>query len=207
MTVRVKICGLTRPADARAAVVAGADLLGLNFWPGSKRCVDLERARELAAAARAAGPVAVVGVFVNADPAEVASVRSKVLLDYVQLHGDEPPEHCAALGGRVIKAFAPTAASELPKLAAYRCDMVLLDALCTGYGGSGRTGDWQLAQSAVAAGHRVLLAGGLQPDNVAAAIAAVAPWGVDVASGVESAPGIKDTERMRAFVRAAKGIS
>jgi tryptophan synthase beta subunit len=222
--VIVKICGLTRPEDAAAATAAGADWLGLNFWPRSKRAVDRERARACARAARAAAlaagrSVALAGVFVNQDVAEVAALAAAVGLDFVQLHGDEPPEVARAVraachdagcgpGVRIIRALALRAAADIDAALAHvagGADVLLIDTPSAGYGGSGHTGDWALAAAMVTASRRpVILAGGLAAHNVAAAVAQVGPAGVDVASGVESAPGVKDTESMHAFVQAAR---
>lgn len=199
----VKICGLVWPDDAADAVAAGADWIGINFWPRSTRYVDIERAREVAAAARAAGPVEVVGVFVNQPDHYIETAVAVVGLDRVQLHGDEPPAVCARYE-RVVKAVPLASRDDVMRISQYSCEMFLIDTPTAGYGGSGRTGDWTLARAAVEAGHRVLLAGGLTPDNVAAAIAAVAPAGVDVAGGVEAGPGVKDKDIMRRFVAAAR---
>lgn len=211
--VRVKICGVTRRQDAMHAAAAGADLLGLNLWPGSKRHVDVEAARALAAAAREARPdVTIVGVFVDA--AEDAIVRAAALatLDVVQLHGREPASLTAALrahGLTVWRAVAMATDADVAALAAadaaQRADAYLLDTPTVGHGGSGRTFDWRLAAAAVAAGHKIALAGGLRPDNVADAVAQVGPWAVDVASGVESSPRVKDPELVARFVAAARG--
>lgn len=200
----VKICGITRPADAAEAVRVGADLIGLNFWPHSKRFLEVERAVEVADAARAAGEVTVVGVFVNQHAALIEDIAARVGLDLVQLHGDETPDDCERFQGRYIKALALRSMEELARLDDYDCDVVLLDTPSAGYGGSGRTGDWLLARAAVDRGRAILLAGGLTPDNVADAVRAVAPWGVDVAGGVERAPGEKDHDAVRRFVAAAK---
>ncbi|HTM22700.1 MAG TPA: phosphoribosylanthranilate isomerase [Kofleriaceae bacterium] len=201
----VKICGVTRAADAAAAAAAGADWIGINFWPGSKRRATLEQAVAAAAAARAARPgVVIVGVFVDEEPARIDEIAGRVGLDRVQLHGDEAPAVCAGLGARAFKALALGDAGDLARLDAYGCDPILVDTPSTGRGGSGVTGDWELARRAVATGRRILLAGGLTVDNVAAAVRAVGPWGVDVASGVESAPGIKDPERVARFIEEAR---
>lgn len=202
----VKVCGVTRPDDARAALSAGADWLGLNLWPRSRRALDRDRARAVVEAARAerAG-AALVGVFVNEGGDAVAEAADDLGLDYVQLHGDESPEDCARFGERAIKAVPLASPRDVAALAAYPCQTILVDTPSAGYGGSGRTGDWELARAAVETGRRILLAGGLTPENVAAAVAAVKPFGVDVASGVESAPGRKDVELLRRFVDAARG--
>jgi phosphoribosylanthranilate isomerase len=197
----VKICGLTRVDDALAAAAAGADWLGLNLWPPSKRFVDRAAAAAIAAALRAAAPaVRLVGVFVDQPADQVREAAAALGLDQVQLHGDESPAYGAGLGLPFIKALA----GDLARAADYDCELVLVDAVSPGRGGSGRSADWAAARVLADGGRKLLLAGGLTPDNVAAAIAAVGPWGVDVASGVESAPGRKDAERMRRFVAAAR---
>jgi phosphoribosylanthranilate isomerase len=207
MSVIVKICGVTTPEDARMVVRAGADWIGLNFWPRSKRWINRERALEVAAAARAErSDIVLVGVFVDQLLEGVRSIADDVGLDYVQLHGDEPPHFCADFGAQAIKAFAMSESADVDRFGAYDgCGALLVDTPTPDYGGSGRTFDWALARAAVATGKRILLAGGLDPGNVAHAVATVAPFGVDVASGVESAPGRKDEARVRAFVTAAKG--
>ena len=203
----VKICGLVRPDDAAAAVRAGADWLGLNFWPRSRRFVRPEVAAEVAAAARAARPdIVLVGVFVDQDPDHVAERAQAVGLDRIQLHGDESPEMVARFGDRAIKGAGLAGQADVAALAAYRCPVVLVDTPSAGHGGSGLVGDWDLARRAAAL-RAVLLAGGLTPDNVAQAIDRVRPFGVDVASGVESAPGVKDAVAMERFVAAARAAA
>ncbi len=204
----VKICGFTRPDDAAAAVAAGADWIGLNFWPGSKRWINIERGVAIARAAREARPdVVVVGVFVNQGADGVERIAGDVGLDRIQLHGDETPDDCTRFGDRGIRALAICCEEDIASVDAYPGSIVLLDAPCSGYGGSGESADWSLATRAVQqSGKRVVLAGGLTPDNVRDAIRTVAPWGVDVASGVESAPGIKDPALVAQFIAAAKGI-
>ena len=197
----VKICGITRPEDALAAGEAGADAIGINFFPGSSRYVgSLERARAIVAAAPS---LLVLGVFVNAEPAEVARVLEVVRL--AQLHGDESPAFAERFPGRVVRAVRARDEASLAELTAFRCPFYLLDAWAgsAGYGGLGRRADLTLARAA-AARARIVLAGGLDPDNVREAVLAVRPYGVDVASGVETAPGIKDADRMRRFVEAAR---
>jgi len=203
-----KICGITRVEDAELAAGLGADYLGLNFWPGSKRRVTTEHAAVLAAAARAASPkVQLVGLFVDQSDGEILGIATALTLDVVQLHGDEPPSLVAALttrGLRVWKAHAISGADDIAGLNAWPADAHLLDTPSVGRGGSGIPFDWAHAVAAVAAGYRVVLAGGLTPENVAAAIAQVRPFAVDVASGVESAPGIKDPAQVQAFLAAAR---
>lgn len=208
--VRVKLCGFTRPADAAAAVRAGADYLGLNFWPRSKRFVSGDAAAAVAEAARAAGPVTLVGLFVDQAEAEIVATAARLGLAVVQLHGDEAPALGAALaahGLEVWKAHAVAGAADVARLGAWPAAAHLLDAPSAGRGGSGQTFDWALAARAVADGHRVVLAGGLTPANVAAAVAVVRPWAVDTASGVEQAPGLKDADKMAAFVAAVRAAA
>jgi phosphoribosylanthranilate isomerase len=203
VAVRVKICGVTTVEDGLVCADAGADAIGLNFWSGSKRRVDLARASEIA---RALPPsVLKVGVFVNAERAAIDRTIADVGLDALQLHGDEIPEHCRGFAVPVIKAIGVTHGCESPREIAERflVDYILLDADCGGnYGGMGRGFDWQRA-AGVAPG-RLFLAGGLRPENVAAAIRVARPYGVDTASGVERAPGRKDPARVREFINNAK---
>ncbi|MCC6189916.1 MAG: phosphoribosylanthranilate isomerase [Anaerolineales bacterium] len=205
----IKICGLTSLADALAAVEAGADYLGFNLYPGSPRCLAAEAcARLVGGLARRGAAVKTVGVFVNKPPAEVAALLDACGLDLAQFHGDERPEQMSGLRGRAFKAVrdgGPDLAEDFDALA--NCSpgrpAFLFDAYAPGaFGGTGRTANWDRARG-LAARYPIFLAGGLTPLNVAAAIAAVRPWGVDVASGVEIAPGQKDHARLRAFVAAA----
>ena len=202
MPTRVKICGITRLEDALEAVRLGADALGFNFWPGSKRFIAPADARRIIAALPPL--VVTVGVYVDPshDEAEAAAAISGVQV--MQLHGDERPEACRAFQRPVVKALRVAGPEVLEQLARYAgLAGILLDAASPGYGGSGATFDWSIAREAA---RRVplLLAGGLTPDNVGEAIRAVHPWAVDVASGVESSPGVKDPDRMARFIRAAK---
>ena len=196
----VKICGVTRADDALAAVEAGANAIGFVFWPESPRFVDPYRARVIAA--RLPPFVTAVGLFVNQPAAYVNSVASLVRLGAVQLHGDETPAFAADIVAPIIKALPVGAADAWP-----RETTLLLDAHDpVRRGGTGRTIDWSAA-AAVASRRRVLLAGGLTQDNVAAAISQVHPFGIDVSSGVERAPGVKDHQRLRALFEAIHGIS
>jgi phosphoribosylanthranilate isomerase len=211
--VKIKICGVTRVEDAAWIAAAGADFIGLNFWPHSKRWVDAARAAELAAAARAAGPAQIVGLFVDATAAEIAAVHARVGLDIIQLHGAETPEDAAAVaraaGRPVWKAIAAGGPGVGETLEAWAVDAILLDTPTPGRGGSGRSFDWSLARAARERepSRRIVLAGGLHPGNVAEAIAAVQPWAVDVASGVEVAPGVKDAGKVAAFIAAARAAA
>jgi indole-3-glycerol phosphate synthase/phosphoribosylanthranilate isomerase len=206
---RVKICGITTRQDAIDAIDAGADMLGFNFYPESKRYIPPDKcARIVSFLAQYTARVQMVGVFVNAGPAEIEAITHDCHLDLVQLSGDESPEAMRALGESAFKGIRPTSPEEAQADAARfvrpSSPALLVDAYRPGeYGGTGHTGDWALAQK-LAAQYPILLAGGLNPDNVAAAVAQVRPWGVDVASGVESSPGKKDAAKINAFVQAAR---
>jgi len=210
MATKIKICGVTRAADAARVAAAGAEFLGLNFWPSSRRYLAIERAPAVAAAARGAGAVQLVGVFVNAALAEIVAAVHAAGLEVVQLHGDETPDDAAAIaratGRAVWKALAVAGPDDLAGLERWPADALLFDAPAAGRGGAGKVFDWSLALGARRRypERRLVLAGGLTPHNVAAAIAAVAPWAVDVASGVESAPGIKDPGKLAAFIAAIR---
>jgi phosphoribosylanthranilate isomerase len=205
---KVKVCGITRLEDALGCVERGVDALGLNFWPGTPRCVDLARACEIARAVR--GRAAIVGVFVDASFEEILRIDERVGLDAIQLHGDEPPETLEALGPRAYKALGVRAGESADEVLArtrrYPGVKILLDAKVPGAmpGGTGTRFDGRLA-IAVAKERELILAGGLKPSNVAEAIAEVGPAWVDTASGVERAPGIKDLDAVETFVRRARG--
>jgi phosphoribosylanthranilate isomerase len=196
----VKICGVTRLEDAEAAVECGAHAIGFVFWPASPRAVDPERARTIA---RELPPfVTPVGVFVNQPAEYVDHVAGVVGLGVIQLHGDESAAYAAGLSRPVLKAMTLNAATGPDAGLWPRATMFLLDVHDpVRRGGTGRTIDWTKAAS-VAAARRVILAGGLTPDNVSAAISAVRPFGIDVSSGVEHSPGIKDRGRLRSLFEA-----
>lgn len=202
---RVKICGITSAADAAMAVSFGADAVGINFYRGSRRHVPVSEAAPIVAAVR--GRAVPVAVFVNELPEAISEVCRTLGIDVVQLSGREPPAVAQRLSFRRIKAVHARDGSELAAYRDYPCEAFLLDAAVEGeYGGTGKTLDW-----AKLGGFRtekpLILAGGLTAENVAAAIRAVRPDGVDVASGVESAPGKKDPEKVRAFIKnALKGF-
>lgn len=211
---QIKICGITSPDDALLATRAGADALGLNFFPNSPRYIAPQVARDIVAVLRGV-PVLKVGLFVDSPPDAVARAYDELALDLVQLHGDEPPAYLRHLGGRpVMRAFRVGPAGLGPVTDYLRqCqelqampELVLLDAYAPGvYGGSGQTGNWDLlADYPRQELPPLVLAGGLTPENVAEAIRAVRPAAVDVASGVESAPGRKSPERMVQFVALAR---
>ncbi len=197
---RIKICGMTTVQDAVLAVEAGADAIGLIFWPGSRRAVDVERAQAIT---RALPPlVSTVGVFVDATPDYVRSVADAVGLSAVQLHGSEVVDDWARFPRPVLKALRVEHYAASPWRTARAAILVDAHDPVT-VGGTGRTIDWQAARG-IAATRPLVLAGGLNPENVADAVTTVRPWGVDVASGVEQAPGVKDGGRVRAFVQAVR---
>jgi phosphoribosylanthranilate isomerase len=197
----IKVCGITRPEDAVLATELGADAIGLVFWPASPRSIPVEVARSIT---RELPPfVAVVGVFVNSSHDEVLEVARAVPLTVVQFHGDEADEDVISFPWRVVRAIpvgSPEAENRLARLP-HKVTLLLdaADARCRG--GTGRVIDWSAAAH-IASQRRVLLAGGLRPDNVGEAIARVRPWGLDVSSGVESAPGVKDAPKLEAFFQA-----
>jgi phosphoribosylanthranilate isomerase len=206
---RVKICGITDPDDGLVAVEAGADLLGFIFYPPSPRSVTPEQAcRIIEQLRRVSSDFRSVGVFVDEEPKAVRRIAGRCGLDAVQLHGREPPEAVEALtedGLDVFKAFRVRDGAFLADMERYHATAYLLDAyVANQHGGTGQTFDWQLAVAAKEHGP-ILLAGGLTPDNVAQAVRAVRPWGVDTASGVETSPGRKDHDKMRQFVAAVNG--
>jgi phosphoribosylanthranilate isomerase len=202
--VLLKVCGVTRAEDAQLAASLGVDMLGFNFWPGSRRHVTLEQARAICA--QLPPGVERVGVFVNQPRALIEEVAAGVGLHRVQLHGDETPEACVGFTLPVIKALAVRERPRLEQLRAWPVSALLLDTPTQGFGGSGRTFPWEHVQG-LSDALTLLLAGGLNAENVAAAIRAVQPHAVDVASGVEQAPGIKDPEKLARFVAAAREVS
>jgi len=211
----VKICGTTNLDDAVVAAEAGADLLGFILYPKSPRYVTPETIAGIVDGLRqrrARMPL-LVGVFVNVAPAEILATLAATGLDLVQLHGDEPAEDFADLYGRAFKALRPATqeqalaeADRYGPLGVQVGPQLLIDAYAPhAYGGTGHKADWHAAAQVAQRFDRLLLAGGLAPENVAAAVGAVQPWGVDVASGVESTPGRKDHGAVRRFIAAAKG--
>jgi phosphoribosylanthranilate isomerase len=203
MTVKVKICGLTRVEDALAAVEAGADALGFMFYAPSPRCVTQQTAARIID--ELPPFVAKVGVFVNPAVEEVRQAIADCGLDTLQFHGEESPEFCRQFGLKVLKAFRVQGPETLKVLPEYSAMAWLLDSFVPGTrGGTGNPFNWDIAAQAVNLGGRVILAGGLTPENVAEAVRRVSPYGLDVSSGVEFAPGKKDAAKIRAFIAAAK---
>lgn len=210
MEIRVKICGLTNLDDARFVAQCGADLLGFVFYEPSPRYVSPERVQEIVADLKTEFDTLpkFVGIFVNATQAQVEETLARCDLDLAQLHGDEPPEFIVQFEGRAFKACNPRSLREAEWLAAQYlagdAPFLLLDAYHpTLRGGTGHTADWSMAAQ-VARNCLLLLAGGLNPENVAGAIDQVQPWGVDVSSGVEAAKGKKDHVKVKAFIEAVR---
>lgn len=216
--VKVKICGITNIDDALAASDLGADMIGFNFYEKSPRCIVAEKAREIGVKIKQRYPVKTFGVFVNEDLDEAVRIALYANIDVIQLHGDESPFYCEQAeifsGLSIVKAFRKNAEVTLDLINGYESthendifDLkgVLVDAYSpSAYGGIGELTDWNFARSLVENSLRLYLAGGLTPENVADAVRSVRPYAVDVASGVESAPGIKDHEMMKAFITNAK---
>lgn len=199
---RVKICGITNVEDALHASTCGADALGFVFYPGSPRCVDPDQARRIIA--ELPPLLTTVGLFVNEPPVRIREIVEFCGLNAVQLHGDEEPSQCSYPPYRVIKALRLRQAMDAGVFSAYRVSALLLDAYSPDkFGGTGQLCDWDRAAE-IASRHRVILAGGLDPDNVASAVGRVCPYGVDVSSGVEKQPGQKDPEKVARFIRMAK---
>jgi phosphoribosylanthranilate isomerase len=202
----IKFCGITRLHDAELAIAADAWAIGLIFWPRSPRRCEPAAAVEIAAACKRR--IEVAGVFVNARLDHVAELAEAVGFTMLQLHGDEGPAYCAEAarrtGCKVIKTARVRSGADVQALAAFHTDYHLLDSYAAGVpGGTGETFAWEIARA-----HRgsvpVILSGGLSPDNVADAIAAVRPFAVDIASGVERAPGVKDPDKLTAFAAAVR---
>ena len=205
MSVRVKICGITNTPDALAAVEAGADALGFMFYEPSPRHVSIPQAADII---RELPPfVMKVGVFVDASEDVVMRAIGDCGLNMLQFHGGETPEYCAQFGLMSMKAFRIRDAESLKPLATYPTDAWLLDAFVKDKpGGTGEQFNWDLAIEAKKLGRPIFLAGGLTPNNVAEAVKKVQPYGVDVSSGVEAERGKKDHEKVREFIKAAKGV-
>ena len=212
--VKVKICGITSLEDARSAIEAGADMLGFNFYRPSPRFIESAEVRKIVESLRdeiESRGLTMVGVFVNeTSPEAVADIVNEAGLNAVQLHGDESIEFCATLrqllnGKLLIKVLRVTDTFAPAETRKYDVDAIMLDAFHREKrGGTGQVVDWAVARSTRELVPRLVLAGGLSPENVAAAIAEVGPFAVDACSSLESAPGRKSAERMKAFVRAAR---
>lgn len=202
---RVKICGITGLEDALTAVDAGADALGFVFYQQSPRHIFPEQAARIIE--QLPPFVQMVGLFVNEEAEVVNAVADQCRLDLVQLHGDEPVNYCRRIRRRVLKAFRVRSLTCLDPISDYQASGFLLDTFSPSfYGGTGVSFNWEIAAEAVKRHQRIVLAGGLTPDNVAEAIRQVQPWAVDVSSGVERAPGKKDADKVRRFIRNAKEV-
>ena len=203
---KIKICGIKTLKDALAATEAGADYLGFNFYPKSVRFIEKNACAEITSVLKREHPhIKLIGVFVNSSVEEIKDILQTCHLDLAQLHGDETPEVFAQLAPYAFRAFRGIPESN-EGYKRSEAPAMLIDAAVKGvYGGSGVITDW-IAAAELAKKYPFLLAGGLTPENVADAVRQVQPWGVDVASGVESAPGEKDAEKMSAFVKAVREV-
>jgi len=201
---KIKICGIKTLNDALAAVDAGADYMGFNFYPKSVRFIEKDACAEITSVLKKEDPqIKLVGVFVNSSVKDVKDILNTCSLDLAQLHGDETAETFTQLDGRAFKAFRGIPET-IKGFERQEAPAFLVDASVKGvYGGSGVTADWNGAAE-LAKKYPLLLAGGLTPENVAEAVRRVQPWGVDVASGVESTPGVKDAEKVVEFVKAVR---
>lgn len=202
----VKVCGITNLEDARAAVAAGVDALGFNFYPRSPRYISPADAHMLID--QLPSSVLKVGVFVNEELQSLLRVTAETDLTAIQLHGEETPDYCKHLGEKyVIKAFGATSKFDWSEVESYDVEAIMLDTKDDVLrGGTGRVFDWSIAQHANRPFPKLFLAGGLSPENVAAAIATVRPYAVDACSSLEETPGKKNHERVRAFVAAVRNI-
>lgn len=199
----IKICGVTSSTDAEQVVRSGADAIGLNFVHGSKRRVTLEQARPIVAAV--GQRIELVAVVADPTDAEVRELRDELGITQLQLHGDEAPARVTRLLPHAFKAVAIEDAADARRAAGFPGTRLLVDTKVSGAsGGTGKVFDWQLVTE-LGKTRQLILAGGLTPKNVAAAVRVLSPYGVDVASGVERAPGVKDPELVDAFVQAVRG--
>jgi phosphoribosylanthranilate isomerase len=203
----VKICGITNLEDALAAVGAGADALGFNFYKPSPRYITPQHAREIIE--QLPNSILTVGVFVNEESNTVRAIAKEAGLRALQLHGDEPPEYCRELAGYyVIKTFAVSHTFDMQAAHAYRVEAVMLDTKHNNLrGGTGRVFDWSLAQKVRPVIPKLFLAGGLSPENVENAVEIVRPFAVDACSALEDTPGKKNEERMRVFINTVRGVA
>ncbi|RLD10803.1 MAG: phosphoribosylanthranilate isomerase [Chlamydiae bacterium] len=202
----VKICGITRREDAISAADLGARALGFNFYKGSKRYIDPERAAGIIE--QLPGHILRVGLFVNSPEEEIDRINSELDLDLIQFHGNETANFCKKWGDKVIRAFRVGNENQLDEIKQYDfARMIIIDSSIHGqFGGTGELSDWELAVKAKRYGIPLLLAGGLTAENVGEAIRRVRPFGVDVAGGVEKSFGIKDKEKIRAFMHSVRGV-
>jgi len=207
MSMFVKICGITRVEDAIAAAELGARAIGFNFYSKSKRYITPETAAGIID--QLPGHILKVGLFVNSPENEINEIDLQLELDLLQFHGDESAGFCSKWGDRVIRAFRPENEDQLEEIINYSfARMIIIDSSIAGqYGGTGEVSDWNLALKAKKYGIPLLLAGGLTYENVGRAIMTVKPFGVDVAGGVEISPGIKDKEKIRAFMHSVRSVS
>ncbi len=203
--IKIKICGITNLDDAFAAEEFGADAIGFNFYKKSPRYIAPEKAAEIIS--QLPPFILPVGIFVNEREEKVRDILSKTCIQAVQFHGDETPEFCQRFGSHVIKAFQVKDKKSLEQMSHYRVSAYLLDSYRDGVrGGTGTTFDWHLAVVAKTMG-RIILAGGLNPENIAEAVKLVQPYGVDVAGGVEREKGIKDHVKMKKFIAEVRRVS
>ena len=204
--IKIKICGITNAEDALGAVELGADALGFIFHPPSRRYVTPEKAKDIIG--QLPPFVFKIGVFVDEEPETILKAINECRLDGIQLHGRESPEFCAKFRRRVIKGLRPQREEEVAKIADYKVDALLLDSYHPDMiGGTGTTFDWELAVAAKMFGMPVILSGGLNSENVAEAVRLVKPYGIDVASGVETFQGKKDLDKVRDFIEQARWAS
>lgn len=204
----VKICGITNLDDALAAIAAGADALGFNFYKPSPRYITPQQAREIIE--QLPGSILIVGVFVNEESNIVRAIAKEAGLRALQLHGDESPEYCRELAADfyVIKTFAVSDSFDIQALAPYNVEAIMLDTKHNNLrGGTGRVFDWSVALRVAPAIPKLFLAGGLSPENVENAVEIVRPFAVDACSALEDRPGKKNHERMRVFINAVRGVA
>jgi phosphoribosylanthranilate isomerase len=198
----IKICGVTNPADAEHVVRSGANAIGLNFVHGSKRRVTIDQARPIVWAV--GGQIELVAVVKEPTDLEIKELREELGIEWIQLHGEEPAARVSRLLPHAFKAVAIEDAADARRAASFPGDRILVDTKVSGAsGGTGKVFDWQLVTD-LAKTRQLILAGGLTPKNVAAAVRVLSPWGVDTASGVELVPGVKDSELVTAFVLAVR---
>lgn len=205
MSILVKICGLTNLEDTMDAIELGADFLGFNFYPDSPRYIQPDRAKEIFR--EIPGGVVKVGIFVNADIQTVIDMAIDLELDYLQFHGDETPDYCNRFGRPWWKAFRPQNEKDLAIISPYKSEWLLIDSFVEkAFGGTGIVSNWDLAQKAKQYG-KLILSGGLRSDNIEMALGSVKPYAVDVASGVESSPGVKERSKMEEFIKRVKAFT